>query len=244
MVLWHRYRTDRFLVLALLLVVAAAYGRTVVFDFVNWDDGTLVYANPIVMELTGWSALKAAFTSYDPELYIPLTFLTYQIEHALVVLHPALYHLTNVCLHIGNTLLVYWLLLLLSRGRRDIAFLTALLFALHPINAEAVSWVSARKDLLSGFFALASSIAYLRSRTRFPWPSVLLFLCALLSKVSVVLLPPVFLLFDWLLNDHVTRRDIVRKWPFALLSSLFIAVALLGKTSNLSGNTCFSPCAV
>ncbi|PIR48178.1 hypothetical protein COU80_05560 [Candidatus Peregrinibacteria bacterium CG10_big_fil_rev_8_21_14_0_10_55_24] len=235
MFLRRRVWVDVLCILTVLFAVAAVYGRNATFDFVNWDDGNLMYLNPIVTQFTGWPALKIAFTSYDPELYIPLTFLTYQVEHALVGLHPALYHLTNVCLHALNALLVYWLLFLLSRGRKDLAFLTALLFALHPVNAEAVSWVSARKDLLSGFFALASSIAYLRSRARFSWISASLFLCALLSKVSVALLPLVFLLFDWFLTGRITRRNVVGKWPFALLSVLFIVIALLGKTANLSG---------
>jgi hypothetical protein len=134
-------------VAALLLLI---YGVSLMNGFVVWDDALLVVNNPIAHGLT-WMNIKAAFTSYDPELYIPLTFLSFQINYALGGLAPFGYHLGNLLLHFGSVLLVAWAIFGITKNRAT-AIITALLFAVHPINVEAVAWVSGRKDVLAAFF--------------------------------------------------------------------------------------------
>ena len=80
------------------------------------------------------------------------------------------YHLVNLILHSTNAILVYLLiLLLLSRTTRFlleekqwVAFIGALIFAIHPQHVESVAWVAERKDVLYSVFALSSLVAYLR----------------------------------------------------------------------------------
>ena len=173
-------RVHRLLPIGLIIVLTLlVYGKSLGNAFVRWDDSMLIYENPIVREIS-WKSLKAAFTTYDPELYIPLTFLSYQIDYAIGGMHPFGFHLTNLVLHTLNAVLVFFLLQLLLSGNnpplplkgegrvrvagRGTAFLVALLWAIHPLNTEAVVWASARKDVLSTFFFLGSLCTYLKWR--------------------------------------------------------------------------------
>lgn len=225
----------------LILTGFLIYSRTLSFDFVAWDDDHLVYKNPLVQEFS-WGTVRGAFTSYDPELYIPLTLFTYQVEHALFGFNPSIFHFTNVLLHILNSFLVF---LLLTRWglKRGTAFLAAIVFLVHPLNTEAVAWVSARKDLLSSAFGLLSLLLYgvfqSEQRKWYLWVSLLCFLLALLSKVTVVLLPIVLLLLDW--RDGRPLKSAWRdKVPFLLLSCVFIVIALLGKSVNVQNLSLFA----
>src|SRR3989338_4850543 len=167
------------------------YGHSLWNGFVNWDDGLLIYENPIVQEFS-FRSIYTAFTSYDPELYIPLTLLSYQWNHVVGGLNPFVYHLTNLILHAFNALFVAWIALLLGKNKW-IAAVTGLIFALHPLHTEAVVWASSRKDVLAAFFALLSIGLYLLYQEsgdrRSYLGSLVMFLLALLSKVSVILLP-------------------------------------------------------
>ena len=212
----------------LLLLV---YGRSLGFGFVDWDDKLLIVENPIVHSFTP-ATIKEAFTSYDPELYIPLTLVGYQLDHLFVGLHPFLYHLENLAFHLLNSALVAWFVLLLT-GRRWVAAVTALLFAVHPLHTEAVVWASSRKDVQAACFFLLSLIAYQLFRAggekRLYRYSVLALLLALLSKVIAITLPLILLLLDWREGRKIDRANLREKLPFFALSILFGVIALGGK---------------
>src|SRR3989338_10278011 len=82
-------------------VLLALYGHALTFDFVTLDDGILIYQNPAAQGFS-WENLVRAFTTYDPELYIPLTLLTYQLDYAIGGTSPVIYHLSNLLWHTGN----------------------------------------------------------------------------------------------------------------------------------------------
>lgn len=235
------------LIIGLTLLV---YGQSLGNGFVRWDDSMLIYENPIVREIS-WRSLKAAFTTYDPELYIPLTFLSYQIDHAIGGMYPFMFHFTNLVLHTLNAILVYALIALLfrschserSRGttRSWIPLLCGLLFAVHPLNTEAVAWASARKDVLSAFFFLASMVSYLswrevQGRGRY-WGSVLLHLLGLLSKVMTLTLPVVLVLLDCFQGRKIDKRVLWDKVPYLTLSVILGIVGLFGKQTALGAST-------
>src|SRR3989344_8562337 len=205
-------------------------------DFVHLDDALLITRNPAVQQISFWS-LKEIFTTFDPELYVPLTLFTYQIEHAMFGLNPVVFHLTNLILHVANAVLVFWILFVLSQKRR-IAFLGAMLFALHPIRTEAVVWAAARKDVLSAFFFLGSFLPFLLHRRdhvqKFYRWSIALFFLGLLSKVSILMMPILLFLLDWKDRRPLTRASIQEKIPYLALSVLFGIVAIVGKTQNLA----------
>jgi len=220
------------------VVTFLVYGASLTNAFVRFDDGLLIYENPAIRSITP-RTLWTIFTSYDPELYIPLTFLSYQLDYLIGGTTPTIYHIQNLLWHTCNALLVAWLMLLLTR-KSWIALFGGLLFAVHPLHTEAVAWASARKDVLSTFFFLASLIAYLTYRggnRRAYWWSLLTFLLGLLAKVTVLTLPVVLLLLDFVQNRPFTRRALAEKIPFFLLSALFAIIAWIGKTQVLGSST-------
>lgn len=225
-------RTTLLVVLGFALAAFAMYGASLGNEFVRWDDGMLIYENPAVRTISPWS-LKRIFTTYDPELYIPLTFLSYQIDYAIGGSGPFLFHLNNLLLHTGNALLVAWLAMLLT-GRRMAGLLTGALFLVHPLHTEAVQWASARKDVLSTFFFLAAFIAYLRwvrnreRRTRAV--SILCFVLALMAKVMAITLPAALLLADWQQGRSLRDKKVwLEKWPYALFAVIFGIIGFFGK---------------
>src|SRR3989338_7852714 len=80
------------------LLAALVYGMSLCNDFVGWDDGLLITENPLVAELS-FASIKKDFTTFDPELYIPFTFLSYQLNYAIAGYDPFIYHVTNLLLH-------------------------------------------------------------------------------------------------------------------------------------------------
>lgn len=220
----------------LCLLVLLAFGRSLTQDFAPLDDDLLITHNLAVRGVTSEN-LKAVFTTFDPELYIPLTFVSYQLNWLIGGLHPWVYHATNLLLHAGNALLTAWLLLLLTK-RRNLSLVGGLLFAVHPLNTEAVVWLAGRKDLLSTLFFLLSVITYLRYRAGRPLAyagSLAFFLLALLSKVMAVTLPVVLLLTDLLIERRRwNARMLIDKVPYAILSGIFLAISMLGKERILA----------
>lgn len=239
----------------------AVYGASLFNDFVRWDDGLLITENPAVREISPRS-VAWVFSHYDPELYIPLTFLTYQFDHAVSGGSPFMFHFTNLVLHTLNALLVFLFLYLLT-GRKWVALFCGLLFAVHPLHTEAVAWASARKDVLSGFFFLLSLVMYvlwmevtrreqkgqegtrghlvpsrhLLSPLVTYCSSIIFFLLGLLSKVSIILLPFVLLLIDFYEGRKITKESLIHKIPYFLLSFLFGLVALYGKRGAIESVT-------
>jgi hypothetical protein len=218
-------------VLLFLLIGIGIFGRTVSFGFQSFDDDLLITNNPIVLNPT-LESLKAAFTSYDPELYVPLTTLSYQVTVVLAGLNAGIFHLINVFLHIATSLLVVWFLLILTQ-KKPLALVAGLLFLIHPVNVEAVAWIAGRKDVLAGFFAVASLVAYTshaRSGDRQKFiVSLLLFLLAVLSKPSVLPLPAVFVLIDLILERRTFPRSVVAQRPSFFIAVVFGLVAIYGK---------------
>ncbi|MBT4020895.1 tetratricopeptide repeat protein [Candidatus Peribacteria bacterium] len=229
-------------VIFFLAINLLIYSQSLNNKFVRWDDGLLIYENPIVRNLSV-SSVAAAFSTYDPELYIPLTFISYQIDYLVGGVDPFMYHVTNLLLHTLNSLLVFLFAYFLLKNRFAALF-CGVLFAVHPLNAEAVVWASARKDLLATFFFLGALVSYLKSthyslqtthRLYVNKLSILCFLLSLLSKVSVIALPLVLLLIDYLKDRKIDRGVILEKIPYFALSIIFGIVAIFGKAEVIEG---------
>ncbi len=224
----HRHR----LPLVIMLAAMLTYALTIRYGFVTLDDPLLVYENPAVVFPSPHAVFKA-FTSYDPELYIPVTLLSYQIQSWLLgVAHAWHFHLINVLLHGVNAALVFSVVKRLSN--RTVALIAGMLFAVHPLNVEAVAWISARKDLLSAFFFLAAWRVSLSDRRGMFVMASALFALALMSKVSAMTLPLVLLLSD-AVQSGVRNIRWKRLTPLACLSAVFGIIAVIGKSHVVGG---------
>ncbi len=222
--------------IVIALVTALVYAGSVRNGFVDYDDGGLILKSDISHGLTP-SNLKKAFTRYDPELYIPLTFVGYQLDYSIAGLNPWIYHMHSVLLHALAAVFVALTCYLLSGRNLWVGVVTGLLYALHPIQAEAVLWASARKDVQAAAFFWMSAFCYLRYRElssrEMSWPwyagSLAMFLLAILSKVSVIVFPMAILLFDYYQDGWFTRKSLLRSIPFWAVSGVFGVVAMFGK---------------
>lgn len=227
-----------FSVLAVLI-----YGASIGNEFVTWDDPLLILNNPAIQSMN-WKTLIWIFTHYDPELYIPLTYLSYQFDHLFAGLSPALYHAHNLFLHTVNALLVTWLTFLLSKRNQWIALFCGVAFLVHPLHTEAVAWASARKDVLSAAFFLGSLISYLkfekRSERLLLVLSLVLFVLGLLSKVMIVTLPAVIVLIALYERKDLNRVFWKYLSPYIAIGIVFIIIALFGKRALLESATPFS----
>ncbi len=224
-----------FSIILLLVLITAVFFPTLRNGFTNWDDPAHVTDNP-ALRMSFTEALKSPFTSYYVYQYLPLTILTFALEYRLSGSNPFLYHMTNLILHILNCLLVLWLVYLLSHDYIT-AFITALLFALHPLHVEPVAWISSRKDLLYSAFFLGSYISYLYYKNQAKrgcyYLSLFLFLLSLLSKVMALTLPIVMILGDYLSTGRVARDRWKEKIPFFILSLIFTYLLLVPQRSAL-----------
>lgn len=223
-----------------LAVSAVVYGKAVLTsEFVRWDDGMLVYENPAIRSITP-ATLKYIFTTYDPELYIPLTFLTYQIDYLIGGIAPFQYHFTSFLFHTLNALLVAWFATLFFK-KRWLGIFCGLLFLLHPLHTEAVMWVSGRKDVLSTFFFLLTLIYWMKWKhdqvRRLLIASIGFFALALMSKIMAVTLPAVLLLLDWRDGRRWTREIFIEKIPYFALAGLFGLIGYLGKTGVVASSS-------
>lgn len=230
------------------LVTAAVFLPALGNDFVNWDDPEMVIFNPSIRGL-GLSQIGYAFTSTWFSHYHPLTWLSLEVDHAVWGLNPAGYHLTNLVLHALATACVFLVArALLRHARPDVgvaaevgAGVAALVFSLHPLRVEPVAWAAARRDVLSGLFAFATLVAYVRACGEAPavgsrrrgWlvVAVLLYLAALLSKAVVMALPLVLVVLDWYPLRRLQHRGVwVEKIPFAVLGAAGAVVAIWAAT--------------
>lgn len=207
------------------------------FDFVRYDDLLLLQTPGRGLD---WSSLRWILTHAPQGNYTPLSALSYALDTAFWGESAFGYHLTNLLLHAANAALFCLLAAeLLSQGgvcaeeMRPAAFISALLFSLHPLRIQSVAWIAERRDVLCGLFFLLSLLCWVQGRARErPTPAwrmaaLAAFVCALLSKASALPLPAALLLID----AGLYRK--LRGWreytPFFLLSAAFGILTLLAQ---------------
>ena len=204
--------------LLLNLVVFAAVRH---FELVNWDDSTYINENPTVQRGLSWSTAWWALTTGHSPYWHPMTWLSHLVDVSLFGTDAGAYHVTNLILHIANSILVFEVFRRMTRAVWPSAFVAAI-FAVHPLHVESVAWIAERKDVLSGFFWLATMLAYV-GYTRQPRAGryglvAALFALALMSKPMVVTLPVILLLLDIWPLERFGRRAVLEKVPLLALA--------------------------
>jgi protein O-mannosyl-transferase len=231
----------------LALVTVWAFRDVRAADFVTIDDPTYVSENLIVQQGLTAENLKWAFSTFYFNNYHPLVWLSYMAECQIFGLHPAVFHLGNLALHVANTLLLCVLLLRITSAFWASAIVAAL-FGLHPLHVESVAWISERKDVLSTLFGLLTIAAYHQytkgKRLKWYLGAIVLFTLGLMSKAMLVTLPFALLLLDfwplrrldldaarWMKN---VGRLIVEKMPFFALSAVASYITCIAQSSSVA----------
>jgi tetratricopeptide (TPR) repeat protein len=193
-----------------------------------WNDKDYV-TRPALRSLGGlgliWTKLGAT------EQYYPLLHSLFWLEHRLWGNSASGYHLVNAALHAASAVLFWTVLSRWWPDRPGVSWLAAMLFALHPVMAESVAWISEQKNTLSLVFYLLAGLSYWsffeRRRQRDYWVGLAWFICALLSKSVTATLPAALLvIIGWRAgSDAVSRhvRPLLPWFVIAAASGLFSA---------------------
>ncbi len=195
------WRVVAFLAVLLAMGTAAVYAPAMRNGFVNLDDPDYVTRNPHVLGgLTGADIRWALGSNYPSSNWHPLTWISHMADVQFYGTNPAGHHFTSVLLHILGVVLLF-LLIERATGRALRGAAVAALFAVQPLNVEAVAWISERKSVLCVLFFLLGIGAYGWYAKR---PGVGRYLCVVLffglgiaAKVMVIPFPFALLLLDY-----------------------------------------------
>ena len=249
---------SRTIALLLALLTVLVYLPVRHAGLVVFDDPIYV-GDPHVRAGLTWAGVKWALTTFHASNWHPLTWLSHMLDASLFGADAGKQHLVNVWLHAANAILLFLLLMRMTKKMWPAAFVAAL-FALHPLHVESVAWLSERKDVLSTFFGLLALLAYSRyaekSKVQSPKSKVWyawtfgLFALSLMAKPMLVTLPFVMLLLDaWPMGriqilgisgtdaptrQHATRntnlsRVAIEKLPFLALTVASCVVTFLAQ---------------
>jgi Tfp pilus assembly protein PilF len=222
--------------LFLALVLLAAYAPALRNDFV-WDDTALILRDPLIRS---WQLIPEAFQHFlfidatPSDFYRPIQRLTYLADYAAFIFKPAGYHLTSILCHVGAAFAFFLFAAEVLRGweieertRRWIAFLTALIWSVHPAHTAAVAYVSGRADPLAAMFGFLGLYCGIRAapvlranRWLLHIATAILFLLSALSKEGG-------LIFPILLGAILVLRKSWRQIVPASVILVFVAVTYL-----------------
>jgi tetratricopeptide (TPR) repeat protein len=224
----------------LIAITWFVFGQTVRHEFVNYDDDTYVYANPLISSGLTVPGVIHAFSGKHSGNWHPVTTLSHMLDCQLWGSHAGGHHLTNVVLHTIAIVLLFLTLRQMTGALWRSAFVAAV-FAVHPVHVESVAWISERKDVLSAVFFMITLGLYVRY-VRFPSMKRYLavassFALGLMCKSTLVTLPLVLLLLDyWPLGrfqksevrrqKSVIRGLVVEKIPLFALSAAAAGVTV------------------
>ena len=249
--------------LAALVCVALAAATLAVFwgarqcQFVIYDDPAYITSNQEVQRGLTAQGARWAFQTGAASNWHPLTWLSHMADVELYGMQPGGHHLASVLLHTLNGVLLF-LILRSMTGALWRSAVVAALFALHPLRAESVAWVSERKDVLSTLFWMLAVWAYVRyaksrragspervtpERKVFYVLALVFFALGLMSKPMLVTLPFVLLLLDYWPLGRLQRGVaglVAEKLPFFILAVASSVVTFLvqrhgGAVSTLTG---------
>jgi len=239
----------------LVIIVAAflVFGVAVRYGFLEHDDDQNISHNPRLQTITT-DGLTAFWEGSYLGLYIPVTY-TYwaagvalshigEPDNEVPYARPWIFHFGNILLHAINACFIY--ILLRRFGAKDMAALVgAMVFLLHPMQVEAVAWVSGAKDLLSTFFALTSMICYSaflgvgspKGKGRYPRAvtylgALLLFCLAILAKPSTVVVPAFLFMEDVFAARKVRWRAFLRVVPHLIAVGLLLVLSGASQTNE------------
>ncbi len=196
----ERAGNRKLICLCLILLTIGVFWRAGHNEFISLDDPWYITQNPHVFNGITFENVRWAFTATEMSNWHPLTWLSHMADCQLYGLDPAGHHLTSVAFHLGNTVLLFFVLELMTGALWRSAFVAAL-FAVHPLHVESVAWAAERKDVLSTFFWMLTVLSYIWYVKRTSWRRyslvLVLFILGLMTKPMLVTLPIILLILDY-----------------------------------------------
>lgn len=231
----------RVVLLHVILLIAAGalvYSNSLTGEFI-WDDEVLVVRNAFIKN---WKFAGQIFTQpmgvgggFKYPYYRPLLLLSYAVDYSFWKLNPTGYHASNLVYHILAALCIYCLVTQLSRNRW-LAFLAGLVFTVHPVQTEAVAYISGRNESLALIFIILSALFYIKSinlkKVHLSVTASLFFVLALLSKEASVILPALLIMYHFSFKKKVIIKFF---FPICIIAAAFFMLrfVILG---NQAGN--------
>jgi len=227
---------------AILLPIIILISTTLIvfFNSLNvpftFDDEAIILSNPHIRSFDTFFNINNWFNIHGR----PLSFLTFAVNYKLGELNPFGYHVFNIIIHIISSVSVYLILIKMlnyfngyykiKNNRIFIpALIGALIFAVHPLQTESVTYITQRMTSLSGMFLFLSYYSYLifriDKRYTFLIVSVLLFLFSFFSKQTGITLIPIIFISELLLFDK--EEDKKKNAILLILFILCIGIAVL-----------------
>lgn len=212
----------------IIITVLQVYLPTLTGEFIL-DDGPLVKKNTFITEVHPFFSYLLKEDGQGTGYYRPLINLSYFIDYKIWGMNAPGFRITNLILHILSCFALFNLLTLLVHERTAVLCVT-IIFALHPVNTEAVSWVTSRNNLLVTLFGLVSFYSYFKAyeKDRLCWyiVSFLFFGAALLSKEFGIMLLPIYFLYHRILNKKSNNflKEFVGYLPFILIIVLYFLI--------------------
>lgn len=203
--------------------------------FLNFDDNLYVSENAFVKSGLSAEGINQMLRDTSTGHWHPMTWLSHMLDVELFGMDPGAHHLVNAALHSLNAGLLFLLIFSLSSCLWRSA-IVALLFGLHPMRLESVAWLSERKDVLSMFFGIVTTLLYSRyvqHRSKFAFIGSLFFFgCTLAAKPTFVTLPLLLLLIDFWPLRRFSYRAVFEKIPFVALSLIFSLVVIYAQAAG------------
>lgn len=199
----------------LFFVSLVIYANVLNGDFLL-DDTLLIINNDYIKSI---KTVPLLFTTmaFNSKLesgynyYRPMQTLSFAVDYSIWKLNPIGYHMTNILIHTLNAFLIFYLIYSLF-SHHPLALLSSVLFCVHPIHTESVSYISGRSELLVSLFTLLTLVFYIGYlKTRDGWKhliSIFAFIFALLSReTGFLMLVPLFILIAGL-RSNLSKKSI------------------------------------
>lgn len=214
------------IIIGLILLV---YSQNLWFDFAYIDDNLIVFDE--YDKISDLSKIPSTFVNgyLLDNYYRPMVMISFIIDTAIAGQSSMMYHLTNVILHIIVSLFLFQIFIGLGI-KKTISLLAAAVFALHPLNVSAVSWIVGRNDLLLAVFSVASLFFYMKfreiDRISYLYLSLIAYFLAMLSKEVGILIPAVFFLYELLIRseDKLKLNMLYSLFYFILPALVYLAL--------------------
>ncbi len=224
-------RSARPAALLIVLLGVLAHAPALSGSFKTMDDEACIVGNQLIRHVSSAGVLLKSSFFGDGSYYRPAVSLSFLLEYQLFKLNPFFYSLTNLILHLGSAVILFFIFDILLK-RRMLSLAAAVLFTVHPLQWEAVSNIAGRSILLCAFGSFLAFWLYLKfledkRRQGHYLGAFLAYLLALLSKESAITFPLVLIAHEVLVNRRDRgrvdgREEFFRFAPFFIWTAAYL----------------------